>query len=105
MRLYRNMQSRVTGVQKIKSHLYSGKSLLDRVEFYKWANASKEFHDLFEFWEAANHATTLTPTVDRINSSLGYEVGNMEWVTHSENSRRGNASRYAKAKQDKILTI
>src|SRR5437868_1147795 len=37
MRLYRNMQSRVTGVQKKKYHLYEGKELLPRAEFYDWA--------------------------------------------------------------------
>lgn len=35
----------------------------------------------------------LAPTVDRVNSTLGYEVWNMEWVTHSENSRRGAVSK------------
>lgn len=34
MRGYRNMQSRVTGVQKKKAHLYLGKELLPRDEFY-----------------------------------------------------------------------
>ena len=31
----------------------------------------------------------LAPTVDRIDPERGYSFGNMEWVTHSENSRRG----------------
>jgi len=34
MRCYRNMQSRVTGVLKHKAHLYEGKELLDRQQFY-----------------------------------------------------------------------
>ncbi len=37
MRLYRNMQSRVTGVQKLKYHLYEGLTILPRKEFYEWA--------------------------------------------------------------------
>jgi hypothetical protein len=93
MRLYRNMQSRITGVQKAKHHLYAGKSLLDRQMFYKWALASEEFHMLFLVWEFSGYDRKLTPSVDRVESSEGYYLENMEWVTHSENSRRGSVSK------------
>ena len=92
MRLYRNMQSRITGVQSLKAHLYVGKSLLPRSEFYEWAIDSPEFHELFDEWTNNNYDRKLTPSVDRVNSSIGYELNNMEWVTHSENSRRGAVS-------------
>jgi hypothetical protein len=97
MRCYRNMQSRVTGVQKEKHHLYKGKELLERQEFYEWALNSKDFHRLFAIWEFFGYDRKLTPSVDRVDSSQGYKVSNMEWVTHSENSRRGNRSRNSKA--------
>ena len=87
VRLYRNMQSRVTGVQKVKHHLYRGKSLLNRDEFYAWAKSSLEFKKLFADWELSNYTRTLTPSVDRINSDLGYSLENMRWVTFSENCR------------------
>lgn len=87
MRLYRNMQSRTAGIQKLKAHLYVGKSLLPREEFYEWAMSDPEFERLFRIWECANHDRRLTPTVDRIDSSAGYELANMRWLTHSENSR------------------
>jgi hypothetical protein len=90
MRAYRNMQSRITGVQKHKHHLYQGKSLLSREDFYKFANESKEFSQLYNTWKEQGYPRKLTPSVDRIDSKLGYEIGNMEWVTHSENSRRGS---------------
>lgn len=93
MRAYRNMQSRITGVQKHKHHLYEGKELLGREEFYEWAMADPEFHRLFEAWCASGYERKLAPSVDRIDSGLGYIVGNMEWVTHSENSRRGSISK------------
>ncbi len=94
MRLYRNMQSRVTGVQRKKLHLYAFCSLLSREEFYKWANDSREFHLLFENWKLNEYKRTLTPSVDRVDSFLGYELSNMEWVTHSENSRRGSLNQH-----------
>lgn len=94
MRVYRNMQSRINGNQKIKFHLYEGKSLLDKEDFYKWALNNQTFHKLFAVWEESYYDRHLTPTVDRINSSKGYELDNMEWITHSENSRRGAYSKW-----------
>jgi hypothetical protein len=93
MRLYRNMESRVKGIQKVKIHLYEGKSLLTRDEFYKWSESSNIFHKLFEEWESSNYERRLTPSVDRIDSSLGYELQNMEWIPFHENCRRGAISK------------
>lgn len=92
MRKYRNMQSRVTGVQKLKSHLYEGLKILDREDFYKWAFNSPEFHKLFKQYEKSDYEMKLCPTVNRIDSDKGYLLGNMEWLTHSENSRLGAIS-------------
>ena len=93
MREYRNMQSRVTGVQKQKAHLYFGKELLPRDEFYNWAIFHADFVLLYGKWVNNGYDRKLTPTVDRIDSDKGYCLSNMEWVTHSENSRRGAVSR------------
>lgn len=92
MRNYRNMKSRVEGVQKLKYHLYAGKYLLPKDEFYTWAMASNDFHRLYREWVDSGYDRKLAPSVDRVDSSRGYEVGNMQWVTHSENSRRGAVS-------------
>jgi len=94
MRMYRNMQSRTSGVQKSKAHLYKGLYLLPREEFYLWAKNNNEFSELFNEYELAGYPMKLAPTVDRVDSSLGYELSNMEWVTHSENSRRGSINQH-----------
>lgn len=93
MRLYRNMQSRITGVQKQKWYLYKGKSLLLRELFYSWSISCKDFHKLFKTWEKNNYNRKLTPSVNRINSKKGYNISNMEWITHSQNSRLGSLNR------------
>lgn len=103
MRIYRNMLSRVTGVQSAKFHLYRGKSLLPKSEFMQWAVASPEFHALFAAWEASGYDRKLAPSVDRVNSAIGYEIGNMEWVTHSENSRRGASGKRVKRRDEGML--
>lgn len=99
MRAYRNMKSRVTGIQQAKFHLYEGKKLLPKDQFYEWALNSRDFHRLFQAWEASGHDRKLTPSVDRIDSSHGYWLWNMEWVTHSENSRRGAVSKVRQCRQ------
>ena len=89
MRLYRNMQSRIYGVQKYKFYLYEGKELLNREVFYNWAFNSPDFYKLFDAYKESGFNRKLAPSVDRIDSSKGYSLDNMEWVTTSENSRRG----------------
>lgn len=96
MRKYRNMQSRVTGVQKQKHHLYDGKYLLPREEFYDWALNHEGFWKLYGNWVQAGYPRKLCPSVDRVDSDRGYQLDNMEWVTHSENSRRGANSQKRK---------
>ena len=93
MRLYRNMLSRISGVQKQKFHLYGGKALLPKEQFYNWALNSHEFFELFSKYKDSGFDRKLCPSVDRIDSNRGYELNNMEWVTHSENSRRGSISK------------
>lgn len=89
MRLYRNMRSRINGVQKSKAHLYAGKSLLSKEEFYDWAESHPDWLKLYSNWVESGFDRKLAPTVDRIDPSKGYELSNMRWLTHSENSRLG----------------
>lgn len=95
MRLYRNMKSRVSGVQKAKHHLYNHCELLDRDEFYAWAQEQPKFWELYDAYMKRGCPRKLAPSVDRIDSSRGYSVDNMEFVTMSENCKRGTASRIA----------
>jgi len=94
MRIYRNMRSRVEGVQWMKAHLYAGKELLPKGDFYVWALASPEFHRLYREWAESSYERKLAPSVDRVDSARGYCLDNMQWVTHSENSRRGSVSQH-----------
>jgi len=93
MRLYRNMQSRIGGVQRAKAHLYCGKDILPRDEFYEWALSNPDFYDLFAAWEKSNYERRLTPSVDRVDSSLGYTIDNMEWVPFHVNCSRGGKAK------------
>jgi hypothetical protein len=95
MRMYRNMKSRVSGVQKEKHHLYEGKEILSKEEFYEWALCSPMFRVLWPTYVSSGYPQKLAPTVDRKDSTKGYTLDNMEWVTHSVNSKRGAINRHA----------
>lgn len=98
MRLYRNMKSRIEGVQKEKYYLYEGKELLSKEDFYKWALNNDQFHKLYDEYEESSYERQKAPSVDRIDSSKGYIVENMEFITTAENSRRGSISRWSNRK-------
>lgn len=102
MRTYRNMKSRVTGVQKKKAHLYLGLSLMPKLDFYEWSTSDLQFHKLFVTWKNNGYDRKLTPSID---SSKGYERGNVRWITHSQNSFLGNKSRFSSQISTTILTL
>lgn len=93
MRMYRNMKSRVDGVQKKCSHLYSGLPLINKDEFYTWVINQESFHRLFEEYENKGYPRKLAPTVDRIDYTRGYCENNIEVVTLSENVKRGRGNK------------
>lgn len=94
MRCYRNMLSRIQGVQKLKFHLYSGKELLTKEEFYSWSIVNEDFLRLYKNYVDSGYERRLAPSADRKDSTKGYIISNMEWVTMSENFRRGTLSQW-----------
>lgn len=97
MRTYRNMKSRVKGIQKLKSHLYAGKDLIDKDQFYSWSLSNVSFNELFTAWTESNFNRRLSPSIDRIDPSKGYFLENMQWIEHWKNSQKGAQSRYTKS--------
>lgn len=89
VRAYRNMLSRVMGIQKAKEHLYKGKDILNREDFYQWSIDNDCYINLHTYWVLSKYIHKLAPSVDRIDSTMGYTKGNIRWITQSENSRLG----------------
>ena len=102
MRMYRNMKSRVTGVQHQKAHLYQGKELMDKPSFYEFAKCSPMFLTLFYQYEKEGYSQKLAPTPDRIDVAKGYTVDNIQWVSHSVNSSRGAISKHEQAFKNSV---
>jgi hypothetical protein len=93
MMAYHNMRGRTSGIQQAKAHLYEGLPLLPRRDFYRWALTDPVYDRLFARWAAAGYVTRLAPSVDRRDTDQGYVLGNIRWLTQSENSRRGAVTR------------
>lgn len=99
MRTYRNMQSRVEGILKGKAHLYEGLGIMSRDEFYEWATNDVVFNKLYNEWVESDYQIKLSPSINRIDNKMGYVVGNVEWLTHSENSSLGAISKQKQKEQ------
>ena len=91
VRAYRNMLSRTRGL--VKPHLYKGLSILSKEDFYAWSEDNPNFWELYFAWVVVGYERKLSPSVNRIDPTKGYEIGNIEWVTHSVNSALGGARR------------
>lgn len=86
VRTYRNMLSRVKGVLKSKAHLYEGLHILSKEEFYEWSLNNTEYNNLYNDWVKNKYDLRLSPSIDRIETSKGYSLDNIRWITFSENS-------------------
>lgn len=92
MLTFNNMNRRVHGY--VKPHLYKGLEICDRGAFYDWSLDSHSFESLYNDWVDSDFKRRLSPSIDRINTSKGYVLGNIQWITHSENSQKGAISRH-----------
>ena len=99
VRCYNHMSQRVKGTCK-EYHKYKGLSILDKQDFYDWAISDKNYNKLHSDWVLSNYKLSKCPSIDRIDSLKGYDIDNIRFLTHSENSRLGSISRWANVKME-----
>lgn len=99
--LYSAMKRRVTtGTNTNTPHLYVGKPIMPRDVFMSWAKNHPDFLEMYKRWVSCNFDRKLTPVVNRLDSSKGYVLSNVEWVTNSQNSVMACSVRKMKAKKE-----
>lgn len=97
--LYTRMKMRVKGKNTKNPQLYLGLPVLPKDIFMTWAKNHPGFLGLYKRWVSNNFDRKLTPSVNRINSSKGYTLDNIEWVTNSQNSGLSSVVRDMKKKK------
>ena len=82
---YYMMKRRCDG--KSNHHSYDGRELLPFEEWMQWCEETKdEFMLLFNAWVESSWDRNKSPSIDRIDNSLGYVKGNLQWLTNHENT-------------------
>lgn len=97
VRTYRNIESRVNGIQKRKYHLYKGMFVLERKDFYEMSLNDQNFLETLENYKQSGWKQGEAPSIDRIYPWFGYHLDNIRWVKHSENSAHTRGKQYTKS--------
>lgn len=59
-------------------------------EWMEWNKKTyPTFISLYRIWQDSGFKRGLTPSIDRIDSSRGYTLDNIQWLTLSNNCRKG----------------
>jgi hypothetical protein len=91
---YWSIRRRIEGRSEHDRPYYEGLPCVTKEEFLTWAMANPDYHRLFKEWQASGYDFPLAPSIDRINPAFGYEIWNMQFVTHQENARRAMMHRW-----------
>ena len=79
------MGCRVRGKNTHRPDLYVGLPILPKDVFLNWSKNHPDFLVLYKRWVTSGFDRKLTPSVNRMNSNKGYTLGNIEWMTNSQN--------------------
>lgn len=82
---YYMMRRRCEG--KSNHHSYDGMEIMSFEEWMKWCEKTKPvFMRLFNGWVRSSWDRNKAPSIDRLDNSIGYVEGNIQWITNYENT-------------------
>lgn len=86
-KLYKKMENTVSEHGYYK---YKNKIICKKGEFYRFALNDLYLAKIFVMWFYGGHQLKETPTVDRKDSSRGYEINNIQFINFMDNTIIGN---------------
>ncbi len=103
-KVYNDMRARVNGkTKKSDSKYYVGKPILAKEIFVLWAKNHPDFLRLYKQYYMSRFDRKLSPSVNRMDSNLGYTLGNIEWVTLSNNCMMAGSAKKMNNRQRKAI--
>lgn len=82
---YSEMSRRVKTYDPLRPN-YFGKAICTKEEFIERFLKDNEFLKLYRKWQRNNFQRKFAPSIDRFDNSLGYEINNLRFITHAENT-------------------
>lgn len=89
---YAHMLARHEGRSTNSSHA-QGAGICTKDEFFAWCKTTENidaFMSIWYDWAMADFPLHLSPSVDRIDPTLGYTCDNLQWLPFEENCRKNN---------------
>lgn len=86
-RVYGGIKTRCTNTKHKKNAKYHGLPVMSWDEFVQWG-LTPEFEKMYAAYLQSGKDRKLAPSVDRIDPTKGYVLGNVQWLTLSDNSKR-----------------
>lgn len=88
---YAGIKTRCKGIGR--TYTVTGMKYLSKSEWKSWCyepDNMKKFMNYYNKWMEAGFSNKTAPSIDRIDSSKGYIVGNLQWLSQSENCSKYN---------------
>lgn len=103
-KVYNDMKARVNGkTKKSDAKYYVGKPILSKDAFTNWARNHPDFLKLYKQYFMSRFDKKLAPSVNRMDSNMGYTLNNMEWVSFSQNCMMAGSAQKMNNKRKKMI--
>lgn len=97
------IQAMYKGIKTRSQYSSYLKDLPSFKDFYQFTNNSLEFHTLFNRWKESEFEYLLMPSPDRKNTSLGYRLDNIQFLTLNDNLKKADSEITPEGKKNKKI--
>lgn len=104
--LYSHIKERVNNPAKsVNGRNYLGLSVCNKEEFLLFGLTDPAFNRLFSTYKRYGGKRKHAPSIDRIDNTKGYVIGNLQFLTVGENSRKERTLKWIVLQNNKTKKI